>query len=158
MSANEDFQLQKVVPNFACNEKETEVCLTSSIKLVSFQFTKSVVELRSTNFQKPDVKARFLIYDKKTGELCSDDELWSKLVHPQCATLKNSKEFTVKVPLQEEIFLKKLQNSEMDLFITILRSSDGMLAKNFQKFEYQLPDIGLDPPILGKREFSIVRY
>ena len=85
--------------------------------------------------------------------MCSEDDLWTKLVHPKSATLKNSKEFTVKVPPQDEIFLKALQNSEMDLFITILRSSDGMLAKNFQKFEYQLPDFGLDPPILGKREF-----
>ena len=63
--------------------------------------------------------------------------------------MKNAKEFTVKVPPQDEIFLKKLQMSDMELYITIFRNSDGMLAKNFQKFEYQLPEIALDPPILG---------
>ena len=38
MSASEDFQLQKVVPDFACNKNEIEVCLTSSIELVIFYF------------------------------------------------------------------------------------------------------------------------
>ena len=97
------------------------------------------------------VTAKFLLYDKKTGELCSDDDLWSKLVQPQNAKIKSSKEFTITVPPQDEIFLKKLKMNEIDLYITMLQKSDGLLAKNFQKFEYQLTELGLNPPILGKQ-------
>ena len=112
-----------------------------------------VVEFKNTNLQEPDVKARFLLYDKNTGELCSDDGLWSKLVQPKNATLNSLKELTVTVPPQDEMFLKNLRMSNIDLYITMVQTSDGTgrLASGFQNFEYHFSEFGMDTPILGTK-------
>ena len=71
-----------------------------------------------------------------TGEFCHEDEIWQNLAQPQEVSVKNDKTLTCWVPPQDKNFIEDLQSKNLQIYLGMVRPSDGTPCHGLKEFTY----------------------
>ena len=71
-----------------------------------------------------------------TLEFCYEDEIWQNLAQPQEVSVKSDKTLTCLVPPQDLNFIKELQSKNLQIYLGMVRPSDGTPCHGLKKFTY----------------------
>ena len=72
----------------------------------------------------------------ETLEICHEGDIWQKLVQPQDSLVENQFTLTCWLPPQDLNFIEELQSRRLEIYLGMVRPSDGTPCHGLKEFTY----------------------